>query len=158
MVLPVDDESYSFNFYQNLNEDVKLKSDEYGRWDIDFDFENDDWVQVDGFDSVVNACVIAIMTRLNELNFMPLYEDFGCRIHELIKANKSRSVLYKIEVFVIDVLNSMRRVEKVNWVEVFDNPNDNYYNYQVVFNITCVVDDDVVDSNIKKIVEGEFKL
>ena len=27
MVLPIDTESYSYQFYKNLNEDVKLKSD-----------------------------------------------------------------------------------------------------------------------------------
>ncbi len=158
MVLPVDEESLGYRFYQNLNEDVKLKSDKYGRWDIDFDFEKDDWIQVDGFGSVVNACIIAIMTRFTELNYMSLYEGFGCRIHELIKANKSRNVLYKIEIFVTEVLNSMRRIEKVNWVRVIDNPDNYHYHYKVVFNVTCVPDDDVTWSNVNRIVEGEFNL
>lgn len=158
MVLPVDKENYVYNFYKNLNEDVKLKSDEYGRWDLDFDFENDDWVQVNGFDSVINACIIAIMTRYDELEFMPLYDEFGCRVHELVKANKSRNVKYKIELFVIDVLTNMRRVKKVNWVEVIDNPNDEYYNYKIIFNISCIMDEDVIEEEVIDTIQGEFLL
>lgn len=158
MVLPVDKENYVYNFYKNLNEDVKLKSDEYGRWDLDFDFDNDDWVQVNGFDSVINACIIAIMTRYDELEFMPLYDEFGCRVHELVKANKSRNVKYKIELFVIDVLTNMRRVKKVNWVEVIDNPNDEYYNYKIIFNISCIMDEDVIEEELIDTIQGEFLL
>lgn len=142
MVLPIDEESYSYRFYKNLNEDVKLKSNEYGEWDIDFDFENDDWVNVTGFDSLSNACVIAIMTRFIELGFMPLYDEFGCRVHELIKENKSNSMRYRIEVFITETLENMRRVRRVNWVEVKDNPDNRYYNYKVNFNISCTIDED----------------
>lgn len=158
MVLPVDKESYIYNFYKNLNEDVKLKSDEYGRWDLDFDLENDDWVQVNGFESVINACIIAIMTRYDELEFMPLYDEFGCRVHELVKANKSRNVKYKIELFVVDVLTNMRRVKKVNWVEVVDSSNDEYYNYKIVFNISCLIDEDSDEEEVIDTVQGEFLL
>ena len=157
MVLPVDMESYSYRFYQNLNKDVKLKSDKYGRWDIDFNNETDDWVIVDGFESVFNACVIAILTRFDELEFMELYDDFGCRIHELIKANKSNDVLYRMELFVTEVLNNMRRIEKVNWVRVTDNPNGQTYDYQVSFNVTCLIDEDAdLDELDTGIIEGEF--
>jgi len=157
MVLPVDTESYSYRFYKNLNEDVKLKSDDYGRWDIDFDFEHDDWYNVSGFDSVFNACVIAIMTRFNELEFMELYENFGCRIHELIKSNKTHNIKYRIEVFVLEVLDNMRRVQKVNWVVVTDNPNNELYSYQVSFNVSCKVDEDyTIDDVTTAVVEGSF--
>jgi hypothetical protein len=162
MVLPVDKESYVYNFYKNLNEDVKLKSNIYGDWDLDFDFENDDWVQVNGFNSIINACIIAIMTRFEELDFMPLYDEFGCRIHELVKANKSRNLKYKMELFVIDVLTDMRRVKTVNWVEIVDNVYNEkeYYRYKIIFNITCIIDEDSDgdEQEIEDTIQGEFLL
>ena len=154
--LPFNTEGYSYRFYKNLNQDVHLKSDEMGRWDVDFDYANEDWVMVDGFESVVNACVIMIMTRFNELGFMDLYENFGCRIHELIKANKSKNVMYHIEIFITEVLKSMRRVKKVNWVVVTDNPNSQLYQYQVNFSVSCTVDEEYEDMDMEEIVEGEF--
>lgn len=157
MVLPLDTESYSYRFLKNLNEDVHLVSDEYGRWDVDFDYANEDWVNVDGLHSVANACVIAIMTRYTELKFMELYDGFGCRVHELIKANKGRNVKYKIEVFITEVLKNIRRVEKVNWVIVTDSPNNQKYQYQVKFSVTCIVDEPYsVEDMDSTIVEGEF--
>ena len=140
MTLPLDTNSSSYLFYKTLNEDVKLVSNEYGEWDIDF--KNGDWVNVSGFDSVVNACIIAIMTRFNEIGFMSLYEDFGCRVHEVIKESKGRDASYHIEVFVTEVLENIRRINKVNWVQVTDNPHGEEYSYQVDFNITCINDDD----------------
>lgn len=160
MVLPIDYESYSYRFYNNLNEDVHLKSDEMGRWDIDFDYEQEDWVMDKGFDSLANACVIAIMTRFHELDFMDLYSDFGCRLHELIKTNKTKSVMYRIELFTTEVLENMRRVRKVNWVEVSDNPSNSSngdYNYQVHFNVSCTLDEDFTEKDVNTtIVEEDF--
>lgn len=158
MVLPLDIESYSYRFFKNLNEDVKLKSDEYGRWDVDFDFEKDDWVNVDGFYSVINACIIAIMTRYTELEFMELYEDFGCRVHELIKANKSKNVAYKIELFITDVLNNIRRVKKINWITVTDCNNAyDKYQYRVGFSVSCTLDEEYDDDDVDTtIIEEEF--
>ena len=154
MVLPVNYDSRAYLFYKNLNEDVKLKSDEYGRWDIDFDFENDDWVNVDGGHSLFNACVIAIMTRMDELGFLDLYEGFGCRVHELIKDNKSRNVMYNMELFVSEVLENIRRVKTVNWISVVDNPNDDEYNYMISFSVTCMIDDDVDEDEVLTIEES----
>ncbi len=157
MPLPIDTESYAYLFYKNLNEDVKLKSDKYGRWDIDFDFDNDDWYNVTGFDSVFNACVIAIMTRFQELNFMTLYEDFGCRVHELIKANKSKNVMYNIELFITEVLENMRRIKRVYWVIVEDNPDEEYYNYLVHFKVSCMLDEDYDEEDVDTtIIEESF--
>lgn len=149
MPLPINVDSYSYRFLKNLNKDVKLKSDRFSRWDIDFDFNRDDWVIVDGYDSVVNACIIAIMTRFDELEFMELYDDFGCRVHELIKANHSANVMYKMELFISETLSNMRRVKKVNWVEVSDTMDDESYSYKVVFNITCIIDEDVDENEFE---------
>ena len=159
MVLPVDLEDYSFRFFKTLNMDVKLTSNEYGEWDIVFDPIDNDWVNVTGFESLANACVIAIMTRFQEEQFLPPYEDFGCRVHELIKANKSRNNLYLIELYVTETLNSIRRVKKVNWVVVEDSPGEEYYSYSVSFSVTCVRDedyDDRVDELDYDIIEEKF--
>lgn len=156
-MLPIDTESYSYRFYKNLNEDVKLKADHMGRWDIDFDFENDDWYNVTGFESLFNACVIAIMTRFDELEFMSLYDDFGCRVHELIKANKSKNVVYYMELFVTEVLSEMRRVKKVNWVMITDCTGNDSYNYQISFNVSCMVDEDYLETGVdSSIIEESF--
>ena len=156
----LDVESYSYRFYKNLNKDVHLHLNSDGEWDIDFDTDKSDWVIVDGFQSVENACLIAIMTRFQELGFMDLYSDFGCRVHELIKENKRKQTAYKIELFVEEVLRSMRRVRKVNWVTVIDSPDDEFYNYLVTFNVSCVVDENVdVDSyEYNEFVEGSFSI
>lgn len=141
MTLPVDTESISYRFYKTLHDDVHLISNEYGEWDIDF--KNGDWVNVSGFDSLVNACVIAILTRFNELDFMDLYDGFGCRIHEVVKQNKGRNAQYRLELFVTEVLQNMRRVDKVNWVRITDSPDNELWNYKVHFNITCISDEDI---------------
>ena len=139
MLIDYDDEGY--RFYKNLNEDVRLKPDSMGRWDIDFDYEHDDWVNVTGFDSVYNACVLAIMTRFTELDFMSLYSDYGCRVHELIKANKNANLIYQLEIFITEVLNSIRRIKTVHWVNV-TNPLDNdTYEYHVNFSVSCMSDE-----------------
>ena len=156
MVLPVNEEDYSYRFYKTLNNDVKLKSNEYGEWDIVFDNKNNDWINVAGFDSISNACIIAIMTRFNELD-IPLYEDFGCRCHELIKANKSKNILYRIELFVTETLESIRRISKVNWVVVTDNPDNEKFNYRVDFSISCMRDEDISISDLDlSIIEDKF--
>ena len=140
LTLPVDTESAAYMFYTNLHEDVKLISNEYGEWDIDF--KDDDWVNCTGFDSLVNACIIAIMTRLDEMDYVDLYTGFGCRIHELIKQNKNRNILYHMEIFITEVLTNMRRIERVNYVEITDSPNNQEYHYRVNFNVTCRADED----------------
>ena len=159
MVLPIDVEDYSFRFFKTLNMDVKLTSNEYGEWDIVFDDTNNDWVNCTGFDSLANACIIAIMTRFREENFLPPYEDFGCRVHELIKTNKSKNILYLIELYITETLESIRRIKKVNWVVVEDNPNNNMYNYGVRFSVTAVRDEDY-DENVESldldIIEEQF--
>lgn len=149
MVLPLDTNSSAYRFYKTLNEDVKLSSNEYGEWDVVF--ENGDWVNCTGFDSVVNACIIAIMTRFQELEYMSLYEDFGSRIHEVIKQNKGRQAVYNMEIFITEVLENIRRISKVNYVEITDNTeNNNGYDYEINFSITCINDDDEIGEMIEE--------
>ena len=102
-----------------------------------------DYVNVTGKESLENAICIAIMTRFRELDYIPLYDEFGCRAHELIKANKSDMVRYKVELFVTEVLEKMRRVQTVNQVTVSDSTESSY---QIDFNVTSIEDEIVTGS------------
>lgn len=143
MTLPVDVDSYDYNYLKTLNEDVQLQpvSPTAHHWDIQM--ENGDYVNVTGIESLRNAICIAIMTRLNELDFIPLYDGFGCRVHELVKANKSEMVRYKVEIFIVEVLENMRRIQEVNSVEVTDSDSQSY---DITFNVTSVSDEIVTGS------------
>lgn len=146
MTLPVDLDSDSFRFYKTLHEDVLLKPDKYNQWDIQF--SNGDWVNVSGQDSLVNAICIAIMTRFKELEEMPLYSDFGCRIHELIKGNTSSMHRYKMELFVEDVLKNMRRVYKINEITVEENVDNNTFKHRISFSVTSI-SDELVEGSVE---------
>lgn len=143
MTLPINAESDGYRFYKTLNEDVQIKpvSPTSKHWDIQM--ENGDYVNVDGLESLRNAICIAIMTRFNELDFMELYDGFGCRVHELVKKNKSEMVKYKIEVFINEVLENMRRISIVNDVTVSES---DIHSYLVEFNVTSISDETVTGS------------
>lgn len=141
-MLKIDTESDDYRFFKTLNEDVKLKPDEYNRWDIQM--INGDYVNITGIESLHNAICIAIMTRFQELHDNPLYDEFGCRIYELIKANKSEMVIYKIKLFTEDVLEKMRRIKEINWINVTDSDN---HKYTIQFNVTSI-NDEIVEGTI----------
>ena len=142
-MLPIDIESDDYRFYKTLNEDVQIKpvTPTAQHWDIQM--ENGDYVNVTGFESLHNAICIAIMTRFNELDFIPLYDGFGCRVHELVKANKSEMVKYKVELFTEEVLENMRRIQSVNSVRVSE---DNSHSYLIEFNVTSISDEIITGS------------
>lgn len=123
-------------FYKTLNEDVKLTPNKYGKYDITF--ENEDYVNVTGKNSLYNAIVIAIMTRLNELDFIELYSGFGCRVHEIIKKRKSNMVSYQMEAFIRETLENMRRIYEINELIVTDSEDSKYHVY---FNVTSINDE-----------------
>lgn len=136
MSLRVDTESDDYRFYKTLNEDVKLIPNKYGKYDIAI--ENGDYVTVTGHSSLYNAIVIAIMTRFNELQDIPLYKEFGCKVHELIKETKSDKVYYQIELYVREVLENMRRISEINELIVTDSQDAHY---TVYFNVTSITDE-----------------
>lgn len=138
-MLRIDEDTDSYRFYKTLQEDIYLKPDEYNRWDMQF--ENGDLINLTGHESLRNGICIAIMTRLQELHHNKLYSDFGCRVHELIKANKSNMVQFKIELFIRDTLENMRRVKDIEELTVIDNPHDEYSNYEVFFHIRSISDE-----------------
>jgi len=136
MTLPVDTSSIDYKFNKTLNEDVELISDEYGAFDIHM--ENGDYVNVTGHKSLLNACIIAIMTRYDELNNNPTYQGFGCHVHELIKDNQNKMFFFKLETYIADTLNNIRRVKTVNSVNILQT---DVYQFKVEFDITSVNDE-----------------
>lgn len=136
MTLPLNTSSYDYKFNKTLNEDVKLKSDEYGKYDLDMD--NGDYVNITGHNSLHNACIIAIMTRFGELKDNPTYTDFGCRVHELIKDNKTKLLLFKLETSLTETLNNMRRIKTVNFLNITEN---DAHSFDVAFNVTSINDE-----------------
>lgn len=141
MTLPVDTTSYDYNYNKTLNEDVKLKRGNDGFFDLDM--RNGDYVNVTGLDSLLNACIIAIMTRYGELTDNPTYDEFGCQVHELPKMNQNRLFLFKLETYITDTLTSMRRVHRVNSVEI---ARTDVQDYLVEFDITSINDEIVKGS------------
>lgn len=137
-MLPVNQDSNDYKFFQTLNEDIKLHPNEYGEWDMVF--ENDDIVNVTGAESLANAIVILIMTRYGELKTNPLYKtDFGCRVHEIPKDNITNLNQYKVEKYIEEAVKRMRRVRTINYIQV--KPYMNGYN--VTLAVTSINDTDV---------------
>jgi len=134
-MLPIDTESYDYRFNKTLNEDVQLKPNTYHKYDIQI--ENGDYVNVTGKESLYNAIIIAILTRYNEIK-NNLYEEFGCRAHDLIKANKSEMTRYKIEIFVEETLENMRRISEINYLEIKESET---HLYNVNFSVTSINDE-----------------
>lgn len=140
MVLPVDTNSFDYQFNKTLNEDVNLNCDEYGKWDLDMD--NGDYVNTTGLVTLRNACIIAIMTRYNEIK-TDTYDGFGCKAHELIKDNKTKMTLFKLETYIEEVLRDMRRIQNVNYVEISEETSESYY---VNFSVTSINDETIKGS------------
>ena len=134
-MITVDTTTDDYRFYKTLNEDVLLTPNKYGKYDITF--KDDDYVNVTGTDSLYNAIVIAIMTRFNELDNL-IYVDFGCKVHELIKARKSEMVYYQVELYIQEVLENMRRIQEINEIRVTDSEDQTYHVY---VNVTSINDE-----------------
>lgn len=137
MSLPIDT-SDGVKFYKTLGMDCELIPNEYNKFDLNF--IDGDLVQLTGHDSLKNGIVIAIMTRFEELFKNDTYFDFGCRVHELIKANKSNMIIFKIESYIDNVLKNMRRIKKVDEIIVTDT-HDDEYSYHVLIRVTSISDE-----------------
>jgi len=137
MPIPVNQDDLGYKFMKTLNEDIKLVSDEYGEYDMEF--VNGDIVNLTGLESLHNAVIIALLTRYKELKHNQLYDEFGCRVHELVKANQNRMTVYQIEKFIEETLTDMRRINKVNWIQI----TSEHETYKVHCNITSITDETV---------------
>lgn len=137
-MLQTNEESIDYRFFKTLNEDIKLAPNEYGEWDMEF--KDGDIVNVTGTESLANAIVILLMTRYGELKNNLLYkDDFGCRVHEIPKDNMTNLNQYKIEKYIEESVNRMRRVKTINYTTVTPHTNG----YTVVLNVTSITDEDV---------------
>ena len=137
-MLPVNEESIDHQFFETLNEDIKLTPNQYGEWDMVF--EDGDIVNVTGAESLANAIVILIMTRYGELKNNPLYKnDFGCRVHEIPKDNITNLNQYKVEKYIEESVKKMRRVKTINSIQVTSHD----VGYNVVLAVTSINDTDV---------------
>lgn len=141
MTVSIDYESEDYRFYKTLNEDVQLKQNDAGEWDISI--ENGDYVNVTGNQSLHNAIIIAILTRMGELKNNPIYNEFGCRVHELIKENKTEKVFYKVELYVTETLEKIRRINTVDLVEVTES---DIHGYHIFFKVTNINDEIITGS------------
>lgn len=144
MTLPIDITSDDYNYRKTLHEDVKLKpvNSKSKFWDIQL--ENGDYVNVTGKESLYNAICIAVMTRFRELDFISLYDSFGCKIHELVKANKSQMVRFKVESYTREVLENMRRIQEIKYIEVTE-PEE--CNYGINFSVASI-DDEIISGSL----------
>lgn len=125
-------------FFTTLNEDIKLSPNEFGEWDMVF--EDYDIVNATGLESLANAITILIMTRYGELKHNLLYkDDFGCKIHSVVKDNITNLNNYKIEKYIEEAIKRMRRVKRINYIQV--KPEQNGYN--VVLSVTSIDDEDL---------------
>lgn len=125
-------------FFKTLDEDIKLSPNEFGEWDMVF--SDYDIVNVSGLESLANAITILIMTRYGELKHNILYkDDFGCKIHSVVKDNITNLNNYKIEKYVDEAIKRMRRVKRINYIQV--KPEQNGYN--VVLSVTSIDDEDL---------------
>ena len=125
-------------FFKTLNEDIKLSPNEFGEWDMVF--EDYDVINVSGLESLTNAIVILIMTRYGELKHNILYkDDFGCKIHSVVKDNITNLNNYKIEKYIDEAIKRMRRVKRINYIQVKPNQNG----YSVVLSVTSIDDEDL---------------
>lgn len=137
-MLPTNPESIDERFFKTLNEDIQLKPNEYGEWDMVF--KDGDIVNVTGAESLANAIVILIMTRYGELKNNILYKgDFGCRVHEIPKDNMTNLNQYKVEKYIEESIHRMRRVKTINYITVTPKVNG----YTVVLSVTSLNDEDV---------------
>lgn len=137
MTLPLDTTTTDYRFRKTLNEDVQLVSNIYGKYDLNM--ADDDYINVTGNKSLYNAIVIAILTRYNELK-NPIYENFGCKVHDRIKANKNRFQTYKIELNITETLEKMRRIQTVNELRLEETGSDDY---TVYFKVTSINDETI---------------
>ena len=146
LMLPRDETSDDYRFNKTLHMDVEVLPDRWNnKWDLQF--SDGDFKILTGADSLRNAINIAIMTRYEELKNELYYPGFGCKIHELVKANKSLVVQKKIQYYCENVLNQMRRIKRVNEIIVTDNKDNNAHKYGVYFNITSI-NDEIISGSV----------
>lgn len=134
--------------YRTLNNDIGMVQRTNNGWDLWFD--SGDLVKAEDFHSLQVGIIIACLTSWNYMNRYgnPTYEVFGNKAYQLLKANKSSMVRYKIQQFFIECLKRMRRVYEIVTLEVTEDPYDSH-KYLVTFEVISI-------SN--QLVDGSFTI
>ena len=134
--------------YRTLHKDIGLIQRSNNGWDLWFD--SGDTVRATDFHSLQVGIIIACLTSWNYMNRYgnPTYEVFGNRAYQLLKANKSSMVAYKIQQYFMECLKRMRRVYEVITLTVSEVPNDPY-KYRVYFEVVSINN---------QLVNGEFTI
>ena len=134
--------------YNTLHKDIHLTETTCGKWDITFQKGD---LQIDTDKKALrDGLIIACLTSWNYLNHRknPTYETFGNKSYWELNKKKSSMVQYTIKQYFIEVLNNIRRVHKIEDIQVIDNPTDPNA-YDVIFTVQCINDE---------IVTGRFSL
>ena len=123
--------------YRTLNNDIGMIQRTNNGWDLWFD--NGDLVKAEDFHSLQVGIIIACLTSWNYMNRYgnPTYEVFGNRAYQLLKANKSSMVQYKIQQFFMECLKRMRRVYDVVSLTVSEVPYEPH-KYFVEFEVISI--------------------
>ena len=126
--------------YNTLNKDIHLTETSNGYWDITF--QNGDLVKAEDKDSLRTGLILACLTSWDYLNKKGnlYYETFGNRAYEELKKKKSSMVEYKIKQYFLEVLNRIRRVQTVESLELYDNPQDPN-DYIIKFKVKSINDE-----------------
>ena len=140
-MIPINTQSYDYRFKKTLNEDVELTPNT-NNTKYDITIENGDYKNVTGEKSLNNAIIIAILTRYNEIK-NPTYNEFGCRAHELTKDNQNSITQFKLETYITDTLENIRRIHSINTLNITPTSDG----YDVKFSVTSI-NDEIVKGEI----------
>lgn len=123
--------------FRTLNKDIGMQKMDNGQWDLWFD--NGDLVSATEFHSLQVGIIIACLTSWNYLNRYgnPTYEVFGNESYSLLKQNKGEDVRFKIRAYFEECLLRMRRVNRVEDLQVHEVKN-NPYKYYVTFKVRAM--------------------
>lgn len=105
---------------EKLNKDIDLNHTGYGFWDVSLD--DDGFVFIDDVSSLENGIIITILTRYKELMELPTYEDYGCRVHEMIKTRQTKLNEFKIRNYIQESVEAMNRIQSVEEVTLTHIP------------------------------------
>jgi hypothetical protein len=129
--------------YKTLHKDVKLLPNEYGKYDRVL--VNGDFVLRDGFQSLHSAITFKIMLIWNELRNNPTYTQQGNKTWGVLKENKTDLTMFTAKEYTLQALEEMRRIKKVNTLNVIENPNDPFQ-YIISFSVTAIDDSKISGS------------
>ena len=125
-----------------FNKDIKLKPSSYGQYDRVFHVN--DFKTVEGLESVENSIIIALMTRLGELNHNFTYNGFGCGVYAYLKTNYSPLTKITIQETLKKTIEKIKGIQSVEHIQIQPNPN-NPYSLDVFF--TIKLDNNIQISN-----------